>query len=118
MKFLFQLALGLILVEAPLVNASDLAILRNGNSIRHERRQVVGQVTRLYLSDAASGYVEIPTEQIERFEHDTAPAPPKSISPSLLPSLVKIQPRATTAIAAAPIQSNINQYRLAPLTIS
>jgi hypothetical protein len=57
-------------------SASDLAILRNGNSIRHERRQVVGAVTRLYLSDSASGYIEIPTDQIEHFEADnTAQAP-------------------------------------------
>jgi soluble lytic murein transglycosylase-like protein len=54
--------------------AADLAVLRNGNSIRHEHRQVVGQVTRLYLADAASGYIEIPTDQILRFEPDTAPA--------------------------------------------
>jgi hypothetical protein len=30
--------------------AADSAILRNGFSIRHERRQVIGTVTRLYLS--------------------------------------------------------------------
>ncbi|MCU1271447.1 MAG: Lytic transglycosylase, catalytic [Acidobacteriaceae bacterium] len=81
MKFLFQLALGLILVEAPLANATDLAILRNGNSIRHERRQVVGPVTRLYLSDSASGYIEIPTDQIERFETDTTPAISQAAAP-------------------------------------
>jgi Transglycosylase SLT domain len=92
MKFLFQLALGLVLVAAPLANASDLAILRNGNSIRHERRQVVGTVTRLYLSDSASGYIEIPTDQIERFETDTTPAISKSAperpgpAPKLFPS--------------------------------
>jgi len=56
--------------------AADLAILRNGNSIRHERRQIVGVITRLYLSDSSSGYIEIPTDQIERFERDTAPPPP------------------------------------------
>jgi soluble lytic murein transglycosylase-like protein len=58
-------------------NAADLAVLRNGNSIRHERREVVGAVTRLYLSDSSSGYIEIPTDQIERFERDTAPPPVK-----------------------------------------
>lgn len=59
-------------------SASDLAILRNGNSIRHERHQVVGTVTRLYLSDSASGYIEIPTDQIERFEVDNTPQAPAS----------------------------------------
>lgn len=57
-------------------SATDLAILRNGNSIRHERRQVVGAVTRLYLSDSASGYIEIPTDQIDRFEVDNTPQAP------------------------------------------
>lgn len=57
--------------------AADLAILRNGNSIRHERREILGAVTRLYLSDSTSGYIEIPSDQIVRFERDTAPAPPK-----------------------------------------
>ena len=58
--------------------ATDLAILRNGNSIRHERRQVVGAVTRLYLGDSTSGYIEIPTDQIERFEIDYTPQTPAS----------------------------------------
>jgi len=57
--------------------AADLAVLRNGNSIRHERREVVGAITRLYLSDSSSGYIEIPTDQIERFEKDTTPPPVK-----------------------------------------
>ena len=71
-------------------SAADLAILRNGNSIRHERREVVGNVTRLYLSDTASGYIEIPSDQIERFEKDTAPPPsstnlqPRTLQPAPL----------------------------------
>lgn len=75
MKVLLQLAIvGAILVG--LANAADLAILRNGNSIRHERRQVLGAVTRLYLTSSDTGYIEIPTSQIERFEKDTSPGPP------------------------------------------
>lgn len=70
-----------VLLFLALANAADLAILRNGNSIRHERRQVVGAVTRLYLTDSDSGYIEIPTDQIDRFEADTAPAArPASLS--------------------------------------
>jgi hypothetical protein len=99
MKFLFQLALGLILVAAPLANASDLAILRNGNSIRHERRQVVGQVTRLYLSDSASGYIEIPTDQIERFETDTTPAISKVAAPERTNPASKLFPSGTAQTA-------------------
>lgn len=72
--------------------ASDLAVLRNGNTIRHERREVIGSVTRLYLSNAANGYIEIPTDQIERFEKDTAPPP----------SPVRVQQSSAKSVAALP----------------
>jgi soluble lytic murein transglycosylase-like protein len=89
LKFAIQFALtGALLAAAIVADAADLAVLRNGNTIRHERREVVGAVTRLYLSDSASGYIEIPTDQIQRFEKDTAPPPPK------------VQPRSQPAIAA------------------
>ena len=56
--------------------AADNAVLCNGFSIRHERREVIGQVTRLYLSrDDASGYVDVRNEEIDRFEPDLTPAP-------------------------------------------
>jgi soluble lytic murein transglycosylase-like protein len=76
LKFSFQLAVAAVLASSACARGADLAVLRNGNSIRHERRQIVGAVTRLYLSESSSGYIEIPTDQIERFEIDTAP--PKS----------------------------------------
>ena len=52
---------------------TDLAILRNGFSIRHERRETVGAATRLYLG-SDKGYIDIATDQIERFEKDLSPA--------------------------------------------
>ena len=72
-----------ILITCSFARAADLAVLRNGNSIRHEHRQVAGAVTRLYLTDTASGYIEIPTSEIERFELDTAPAPVQSKAPAI-----------------------------------
>lgn len=88
--------------------AADLAILHNGNSIRHERRQVVGAITRLYLSDTASGYIEVPTSEIERFEIDTTPAPAQSKPPSPAPQQAAPRPITATntigtAIHSAPI---------------
>lgn len=61
--------------------ASDLAVLTNGYSIRHERREVVGSATRLYLGSDASSYVDIPTNQIQGFEKDPAPASPPAPAP-------------------------------------
>ena len=90
----------LLLAASSLAHAADLAILRNGNSIRHERRQIVGEVTRLYLSNGSSGYIEIPTDQIERFEADTAP-PPILSQPPAAPTT---QP-ASPVVASKPVAS-------------
>jgi len=61
--------------------ASDLAVLRNGFTIRHERRESLGQVTRLYLTaDAKGSYVDVPSEQIDGFEpvEEAPPATPET----------------------------------------
>ena len=50
-----------------------MANLRNGFSIRHQRHETVGETTRLYMNSAPdSGYIDVPTVEIESFE----PAPP------------------------------------------
>jgi Transglycosylase SLT domain len=48
--------------------ASEVAVLKNGFSIKHERRQVVGDVTRLYVSADGTSFVDVPTEEIEHYE--------------------------------------------------
>ncbi|HLW89165.1 MAG TPA: lytic transglycosylase domain-containing protein [Terriglobales bacterium] len=55
--------------------AADVAILRNGFSIRHERREVIGEVTRLYLNNDGSGYVDVRNEEVDHFEQDLTPPP-------------------------------------------
>jgi soluble lytic murein transglycosylase-like protein len=67
MKKLLQLALWLALASLPCL-AADSAILRNGFSIRHERREVIGTVTRLYIDGDQSSFVDIPTAEIDHFE--------------------------------------------------
>lgn len=84
--------LGLFLIFAAVsASAADLAILRNGFTIRHERREVLNQVTRLYLDANGSGFVDVPTQDIVSFEKDTAPPPPL--------------PQATSSAQAAPAQA-------------
>ena len=76
MGLLAQLILVLALLGTPLFAAgADVALLRNGFSIRHERREVIGSVTRLYLNADSNGYVDVPTADIDSFEKDTT-APP------------------------------------------
>ena len=48
--------------------AGEVAILKNGFAIRHERREVVGEVTRLYVNADGSSFVDVPTAQVDHFE--------------------------------------------------
>src|ERR1700678_4258431 len=48
--------------------AAETAVLRNGFSIRHERRQVIGTITRLYVDGDDSSFVDVPTAEIDHFE--------------------------------------------------
>jgi len=66
--FIFGLA-----ISPAVAFGSELAVLHNGFSIRHEKSEIVGTVTRLYLSADRTGYVDIPTSEIDRFEKDLAP---------------------------------------------
>ena len=85
-----QLALALGLLFAIPAVGSDLAILRNGFSIRHEHREIVGSVTRLYLGADKNGYVDVPTENIEHFEKDLAApvAPGTPVSPQSMKEVI------------------------------
>jgi soluble lytic murein transglycosylase-like protein len=72
MRRVFQLGLIGLVIALPL-HAAEVANLRNGFSIRHQRHEVAGETTRLYMSAAPdSGYIDVPTAEIEGFE----PAPP------------------------------------------
>ena len=65
------LVLALAAVQLP---AAEMANLRNGFGIRHERHESMGDVTRLYLTSETSGsFLDVATDQIEGFE----PAPPE-----------------------------------------
>jgi hypothetical protein len=64
--------------------ATDIAVLRNGFEIRHERRVVIGDVTRLYVNADGSSYIDEPTAEIEHFEvEETAPGSGLPGAPSL-----------------------------------
>ena len=57
--------------------ACQTAVLRNGFTLPSVRREAVGAATRLWVcGDADAGYVEIPSEQIERFEQSQSLVPP------------------------------------------
>jgi soluble lytic murein transglycosylase-like protein len=83
-KRTIQLAALLVLLSAAAL-AADSAILRNGFSIRHERREVIGTITRLYVDGDDSSFIDIPTAEIDHFESipdaPTAAAKPAAVAP-------------------------------------
>jgi hypothetical protein len=71
-------AVAILAVAALPCFAAEVAVLRNGFTIQHERREVVGDVTRLYMSTDGASFVDIPTAEIDHYEE--APDPPVSES--------------------------------------
>ena len=61
-------AVALLALTALPCLAADTAVLRNGFSIRHERRKVIGSITRLYMNGDDSSFVDVPTAEIDHFE--------------------------------------------------
>lgn len=70
--------LMLMFALAPL-RATEIANLSNGFSIRHERHEIVGTITRLYTGVDGGSYIDVPTAQVMGFE--PAPAEPVQIAP-------------------------------------
>src|ERR1035438_256613 len=63
--------------------AADLALLRNGFTIRHDHHQIMGANTRLYLGADDSSFTEVPTADITGYEKDLSLfAPPDSAAAS------------------------------------
>jgi soluble lytic murein transglycosylase-like protein len=89
-----------ILLIPDLASAADLALLRNGFTICHEHRQVLGDNTRLFLGAGASSYIDVPTAEIEGFEKDLAlPRVPES-SPAGSPPSADLDEVVNSASAA------------------
>jgi soluble lytic murein transglycosylase-like protein len=77
--------------------AADVAVLRNGFELRHERREVVGDKTRLYVGPA--NYVEVKTADIVEIKSEEYVPPPPAPQP---------------AVASAPVASGkVDVHQLA-----
>jgi soluble lytic murein transglycosylase-like protein len=74
-------ALTIALLCAP-ASATELALLRNGFTIRHEHRMVIGDNTRLFFDGDTASFIDVPTADIEGFEKDlTQPAVSQPAAP-------------------------------------
>jgi Transglycosylase SLT domain len=94
LRFKFGLLIAVAFICASAF-CSELAILRNGFSIRHERREVRGTVTRLYTGAGNASYVDVATDQIARFEKDETPAVP------IVPTAIAPMPPGLPSVAPA-----------------
>jgi len=64
-------ALAALVVLSASAFAADLVVLRNGFSIRHQRREVMGATTRLYFeSGKQSGWIDVPTAEIASYQRE------------------------------------------------
>ncbi len=103
MKLSRSIGIGVVVLAAQLsALCGEVAVLRNGFTIRCERKQQTGNTTRLYTR---GGFVDLPTSEIASFEPDdtpdadvTAPAPS---NPAL--SQPAAPPPATSAVVAGSI---------------
>jgi soluble lytic murein transglycosylase-like protein len=100
----FTKAIAIFVLALPcLAFGNQVAILRNGFSISHQRHEVIGTVTRLYTA-ADGSYVDVPTDQIDHFEEETAPA---QVSASAV-----VTPASSTPVATTRQQRTISPLQL------
>jgi soluble lytic murein transglycosylase-like protein len=77
-------------------SAAEMATLRNGFTIRHERHEVRGDLTRLYLAVAPDNYVEVPTAEILSYEEIVTPVVPAQEPPPPALTLDRVVSAAST----------------------
>ena len=110
-------AIALALLAHP-ATAAELAILRNGFSIRHEHRLVLGANTRLYLTADDSSFTDVPTEEITGFEKDLSLPVPPAPEPSGPVPTPSEPPKSASAKTAPPLNEVVNiasaEYHLDP----
>jgi soluble lytic murein transglycosylase-like protein len=115
----FLCAVAIVSFACP-ATAAELAVLRNGFSIRHEHRLVMGTMTRLYLAADDSSFTDVPTDQITGYEKDLSlpvpvPAPPDP--PAAIPVSLALS-KSGPAKAAVPLNQVVNiasaEYHLDP----
>jgi len=123
-KIAVALLFGALSLEA---SATEVAILRNGFTIRHERRALIGTNTRLFLSatDEAS-FIDVPTAEIDRFEPDLTPPDPPAVpevdrsQPGVVPppatpaAAAKLQPPQSSMNVSDAVNAASDRYRLDP----
>lgn len=93
---------GIFLLAQLTAFGAQLAVLRNGFSIRFEHKEQNGNVTRLYTG---SGFVDVANDQIASFEAEEPPVPPQPMAapqPALSPESAAVQTAPPATALAKP----------------
>jgi len=104
MKLPKSVGIAIVLLAAQLsAFGAEMAVLRNGFSIRFERKEITGNVTRLYTG---SGFLDVPTEEILSYEAaedaPVAPPPQPVVQSSPAPAQTTPVPTLTPIAQSAP----------------
>ena len=83
---------AIVLLTRPAA-AAELAVLRNGFSVRHDHHKVMGDTTRLFLSPDESSFTDVSTAEITGYEIDLSLPLPVQPAQSATP----FAPQSTTA---------------------
>src|SRR5262245_54565797 len=103
-----RIALVLLAAQVPALSA-EVAVLRNGFSLSFERKEQIGNVTRLYTK---TGFVEVATSEIASFEQDDTPPAAAEPAPSQLRTAQADQALATnraSSPASVPNRVDLDQ---------
>ena len=101
LRFKVSLAVSVLALASLPASSAEVAILRNGFSIRHQRHEAREDVTRLYLGGSSNSYVEVPTDQIVRFEEEEEVFPAPALEEAPAPTLGQM-------VSAASSSNNID----------
>src|ERR1700747_2341122 len=110
-KLGFVLTLGLLISQA---SATDIAILRNGFTIRHESRAPLGETTRRFLTPDGSSFVDVRTAEIDRIEPDLTLAPPPEQNSAEAVSILSGSSPAPASASSTPAPAAVPAQTSAP----
>jgi Transglycosylase SLT domain len=116
MRLAKPISIGMVLLAAQLsALGAEVAVLRNGFTIRCERKQQSGDTTRLFTK---TGFLDVPTADIASFEPDDTPDvpatpnptnSPTAPAPNAAPAASTITPVAVASVAKPPTSVNLDQ---------
>jgi Transglycosylase SLT domain len=114
MRLAKPIFIGLVLLAAQLSALSaEVAVLRNGFTIRCESKQQSGNTTRLFTK---GGFLDVPTSEIASFEPDDTPEAPAPSPDAAKPPETAAPAPVTTA--AAPASAAAAKTMTAPLDLA